>query len=125
MVAFFRIDTSEKQCVIIKDMLQSPRLKYHMKTIGVDQLLSNSAIFEHRCLQNINKLYKNSGKCGDQQQLKYIIESNMISTPEFFTDNTTRSNMTPLTLKKPSNRKSLCIFTNILDVTNKTDRRQV
>ena len=38
------IDTFEQQCLVIKGMLQSMCLKYHMKTIGIDQLLSNSAI---------------------------------------------------------------------------------
>ena len=37
------IDTFEQQCVVLKGMLQSPRLKYHMKTIGVDQYLRNNA----------------------------------------------------------------------------------
>ena len=31
------IDTFEQQCVFIKFMLQSSRLKDHMKTIGIDQ----------------------------------------------------------------------------------------
>ena len=31
------IDTLEKKCVLIKGMLQSPRLKYHVQTIGIDQ----------------------------------------------------------------------------------------
>ena len=31
------IDTFGQQCVMIKGMLQSPRLEYHMKTIGIDQ----------------------------------------------------------------------------------------
>ena len=31
------IDTPEHQCVVIKGMLQSPRLEDHMKTIGIDQ----------------------------------------------------------------------------------------
>ena len=31
------IDTFEKQCVVIKAMLQSPRLEDHMKTVGIDQ----------------------------------------------------------------------------------------
>ena len=30
------IDTFGQQCVVIKGMLQSPSLKYHMETIGVD-----------------------------------------------------------------------------------------
>ena len=29
------IDTFEQQCVILKGMLQSPRLKYHVQNIGV------------------------------------------------------------------------------------------
>ena len=35
----------------------------HMVTIGVDQSLSNSAVYEHRCLENIKKLYKSVGEC--------------------------------------------------------------
>ena len=31
------INTFEQQCVLIKGMLQSPRLKYHMETIGIEQ----------------------------------------------------------------------------------------
>ena len=57
------VDTFEQKCVVLKGMLQSPRIKDHMKTIGIDQSLRNSDIFKHRCLQNINKLYQYSGKC--------------------------------------------------------------
>ena len=39
------INTFEQQCVVIKGMLQSPRIKYHIKTIGIGQSLSNSALF--------------------------------------------------------------------------------
>ena len=63
-------------------MLQSPILKYYVQTIGVDQYLSNNAIYEHKCLGNIKKLYKQAGKCNDQQQFKYILEASMVSTPE-------------------------------------------
>ena len=31
------IDTFEQKCVILKGMLQSPRLKDHVQTIGIDQ----------------------------------------------------------------------------------------
>ena len=31
------IDKFEQQCVVIKVMLQSPRLKYHLNNIGIDQ----------------------------------------------------------------------------------------
>ena len=70
----------EQQCVVLKGMLQSKRIKYHMKTIGIDQSLRNSALFEHICLQNIKNLYKHTGKCDNQQQLKDIIEDAMVST---------------------------------------------
>ena len=96
-----------------------------MKTIGIDQTLSNDALFEQKCLQNINKLYKHSGKCDDQQQFKDILEAGMVSNPEGFIYNSTRSPMTTTPVNKPSANKSLCLFTNILHVKNKTDTRQV
>ena len=63
-------------------MFQSPGLKYHVQTVGVDPLLSNNYVYEHTCLENIRKIYKQSGKCDDQQQFKYIIEADMVSNPE-------------------------------------------
>ena len=57
------IDTFEQKCVVLKGMLQSPRLKDHVKTNGIDQTLSKNALFEHICLQNTNILYKRAGKC--------------------------------------------------------------
>ena len=54
---FLSIDTFEQQCVMLKIMLQSTQLKYHVQTIGIDQSLSNNAIYEHKCLENIKKLY--------------------------------------------------------------------
>ena len=89
-----------------------------MKTIGIYQSLINSVISGSRFLQNINKLYKHSGKCDYQQKFKYILEAAIISTPEGFTYKIPISPMTPPTLKKPSAIKSLCLFTNILDVKN-------
>ena len=47
------IDTFEQQCIVIKGMLQLPRLEYHMETIGIDQLVSNRPSVEHKCLNNI------------------------------------------------------------------------
>ena len=61
------IELFDHKCVIIKGLLQSDRLKQHMVSIGADQSLSSSAMYEHRCLVNINKLYKISGKCDDQK----------------------------------------------------------
>ena len=49
----------------------------------------------------------------------------MVSTPERLTDNSTIYPTTPTTVKKPSTRKSLCLFINILYVKNKTVIRQV
>ena len=80
-----------------------------MKTIGIDQSSSNSAILNKNCLQNINKWYKHAGKCDNQQQFKDIYDAAMVYTTEGFTDNSPRSPMTPTTLKKPSARKSLCL----------------
>ena len=100
-------------------MLQPPRLNYHMKTIGIDQSLSNSDLLEHRFLQNIKKIYQYAGECDDQQQFKDILEDAMVSTSKGFTNNSPGYPMTPIPVKKNSDRKSLCIFTNILDVKNK------
>ena len=119
------IDTFEPKCVVIKYMLQSTRVNDHMKTIGIDQSLSNNDLFEHRCLKNINKLYQHAGQCDGQQKSKDIIAAAMVSNNEGFADNSTRSPMTPIEVKKPSARKSMCIFTNILHMKNKTDIRQV
>ena len=113
------INKFEQQCVVLKGMLQSPRIKYHMKTIGIDQLLSHGALFEHTCLQNIKILYKCDGKCDDQQQFKYILEVAMVYTSEGFNNSSPRSPMILTPVKKPSARKSLCLFTNILDAKKK------
>ena len=119
------IDTSEQQRVVIKGMLQSLCLKYHVQTIDIDQLLNNNALFEHKCLQNINKLYKYSCKCYNQQQFKYILEAALVYITEGFTNNIPISPMTPKLVKKPSARKLLCLFTNILYVKKKTATRRV
>ena len=66
-------------------MLQSPRLKDYVHTIGIHLYLSNNAIHEHKCLESIKKLYKQADKCDNQQQFKYILEVAMVSTPEGFT----------------------------------------
>ena len=51
------IDTFEQQCVVIKCMLRSSRLKYHMKTIGIDQSSFTRSSFEQICMNNIKKIY--------------------------------------------------------------------
>ena len=94
-------------------MLQSPRVKNHVQTIVIDQSLSNNAIYEHKCLENIKKLYKQASKCDDQKQFKEILEATMVSTPEGFTDDSPISPMKSTPVKKLIARKSLCLFTNI------------
>ena len=95
-------------------MLQSLRLKDHMKTIGIEQSLSNSDIFEQICLQNINKLYQHAWKCDDQQEFNNVLEAAMVYTTEVLTNNSHRFPITSTPVKKLSARKSLCLFTNIL-----------
>ena len=52
------IDTFEQHFFVIKGMLQSPRIEDHMKTIGIEQSLSNGSSFEYKYLNNI-KIYIN------------------------------------------------------------------
>ena len=49
----------------------------------------------------------------------------MVSTPEEITGISLSLNKTPTTVKKPSARKSMCLFTNIFDVRKKTEKRLV
>ena len=49
----------------------------------------------------------------------------MVSTPEGSTNNSPIYSMKPTPVKKPSAWKSLCMFTNILDVNKKTAYRRV
>ena len=49
----------------------------------------------------------------------------MVFNPDGFTNNTNRSSITPTQVKKPSARKSLCFFTNILYAKNKAAIRRV
>ena len=94
-------------------------MKYQVHTIGIDPSLSNNAIYEQKYLENIRKLYKQAGKYDDQKQFKDIIEAAIVSTPEGFTKNSPIYLMTSSPVKKPSARKSLCMFTNVLDVDKK------
>ena len=49
----------------------------------------------------------------------------MVSTPEKFTDDIPSLSMTQRASKKPSARKSLCLFTNIFDVKKKRAKHYV
>ena len=74
------IDTFEQQFILIKGMMQSLLLNDHVQTIGIEQYLSNNAMYEHKCLENIKKIYKQAGKCDDQKKFKDILEAYMVST---------------------------------------------
>ena len=67
-------------------------------------------------MNNIKKIYQHAGKCDDQQNLKDIIYAAILSTSEGVIDNSPNVHMASKPVKKPSARKSLCLFTNILDV---------
>ena len=105
-------------------MLQSSRLEDHMDTIGIYQSSFARSSFVHRCMNNIKKIYQHAGKCDDQQNIKDIIDAAILYTPEGVTDNSPNVHMTSTPVKKPSARKSLCLFTNILYVQPKTAQRR-
>ena len=88
-------------------MLQSSRLEDHVKTIVIDQSLFTNSSFEHRCMNNIQNIYQNAGKCDEQQNLKDILDAAMVSTPDGVTYNSPNVPMTSTPVKKPSARKSL------------------
>ena len=94
-----------------------------MFTIGIDQPLSNCAMYKHRYLESINKLYTSAGNCNDQLQFKAIPETSMVSTPEIFTYNSTMSPGPPMIVKKCIERKSLRLFTEVFDVKKTAVRR--
>ena len=105
-------------------MLQSSRLEDHMKNIGICQSSFTRSSFEQRCMNNIKKIYQHAVKCDDQQNLKDIIEAAILSTTHGFKDNSPNVHMESSTVKKPSDRKSLCLFTNILAVKRTTSKRR-
>ena len=106
-------------------MLQSSRLGDCMKNIGIYQSLFAKSSFEHRFMNNIKKMYQHVGKCDDQQNFKDIIDADIVSTPEGVTDNIPNAPIISTPFKKPSARKSLRIFTNILYVKSKTAKRRI
>ena len=75
-------------------------------------------------MNNTKKIYQHAGKCDYQQNLKDIIEAVLLSNPERFTDNIPNVHMKLSPVKKPSASKSLCLFTKILDVKSKTEKRR-
>ena len=106
-------------------MLQSSRLEGHMKTIGIVQSLFTKSFFEHKCMNNIKNKYQHAGKCDDQNNLKDIIDAAMVSTTEGVKYNIPDVPMKSTPGKKPSAGKSLCLFSNTLDVKPKKAKRHI
>ena len=61
--------------------------------------------FEHKFLNNIEKIYQHVGNCDNQQNLKDILDASMLSTPEEVTDDSPNVLMTSTPVKKPSASK--------------------
>ena len=78
-----------------------------MKTIGIDRSSFTGSSFEHIFMNNIKKIYQHAGKCDDQQNLKNILDADLISTPEGVTYNSPNAPMASTPVKKPSAGKSL------------------
>ena len=77
--------------------------------------------YEHKCLNNIKNIYQHSGKCDDKQNLKDILDAAMVLTLETVTYDSPNVTTTSTRVTKPITRKSLCLFTNILNVKNKIE----
>ena len=101
-------------------MLQSPHLKYHIKTTDIYQSVRNGAYFEHKCWNNIKKIHQHDGMCDHQPKFKYILEAAMVSTPGEINDDSPNFPMTQTTVNKQSSGKSLRLLTNIFDVKKRT-----
>ena len=91
-----------------------------MYTVGFNQSLIKSAMYEHRCLENIKNLLKNSGKCEDQQHYKAIIQAWMVSTTEGGSSNSPMSPSQYVTVIYPSAIKPPHQLLEKLDVKHKT-----
>ena len=94
-------------------VLQSEQLKEYIITIVLDQFLTNSALYEHIILGNINKLYTSNGKFDNQQHYKDIIEAAMESTSEGITYNIPISISTSRPIKIVMQKIALSIFSSI------------
>ena len=71
-----------------------------MNTIGIEQWSFTRSSFEHKCINNIKKIYQHAGKCDDQNNLNGVIYAAMVSTPEEVTDDSPHVPMTSKPVKK-------------------------
>ena len=80
-----------------------------MKTIDIDQSLSNSTLLNINFLKTSRNYTNMLVSVMTKTILTYIIEAAMVSTPELFTNNSTRSPMTSTQVKK-SIAINHCVF---------------
>ena len=116
----FLIGSFEQKCLIIKGVLQSEKLKQHIFTIEIYQLLSNSALYEHTWSKNIKMLYKCSGGFYDRHNYKAIVEVYIVSAPEWLTKYSPMDVVKLINLNNPSTSKLLGQFSELLDVKQQT-----
>ena len=76
-------------------------------------------------MNNIKNIYDHTGKCEDQQNVKDILDAAMVLTPEGVTDDSPNVPIKTTPVKKTSDKKSLCLFTNILNVKKKTAKCRI
>ena len=105
---------------MIKGVFQSCHLKTYIITIVIEQQLGKSALYDHRCFENIKTLYKSAQKCYGQQKYKAIIESSIVSTPEGLSDNSPMDMGTSKHINIPCSWKSPNKISKILNVKHKT-----
>ena len=72
-------------------------------------------------MNKTKKIFQHAGKCDDQQNLKDILEADLLYTKEGVTVNSPNVPLKSTPIKKPSASKSLCLFTNILNVKTETE----
>ena len=87
-----------------------------MDTIGVDQYLTNSALYRYTFLVITKKVYKDAGSCDDVQRFKATIEPAMLSNPVMLTKNSTKEVSTSGITNKSSEKKPLCQISNLFYV---------
>ena len=58
-------------------------------------------------MNNLKKIYQHAGKCDDQQNLKDILEADLLTTTEGFIDKIPNVHKPSTPVKKLSDRKSL------------------
>ena len=66
-------------------------------------------------MENIDNLYKYTGKCDYQQQWKATTQAAIVSNPEGFNKNIPIYVGIPVTMNNPSARNFLSIFSSLLD----------